>query len=1191
MTWEIVKFELKYHLRQPLFYILFGLFFLLAFGAVTSDTVVIGGATGNVNRNAPFVIMQFLLVFSIFGVLTTTAYVANSIHRDVEFNTDSLFFSTPVKKRQYLAGRFTAAWLASSLIYIGVVLAIMIGSKMWWVDKDRLGPFLFKPYLFSYFVLILPNLLLVAAIFFSVAALTRSLMATYVSVAAFYVAYVVSRVMLANLESAKLATLADPFAIAAFARSTRYWTVFERNTRILPVDGLFLWNRVLWIGLALIIVAITFATYRMQVGARSSKRTKRAVVDDGDSTNVARPLPPVTQQFGGRASLQQFLRTTAIETGAILRSLPYLIILLLAVLNTMGGALLSGRLFGTEVYPVTHTMVSAIEGGFVFFAIIIAAFYAGEIVWRERSIKLNEVTDAMPTPTWAIWAGKLTALAIATYATLVPATLTTMGVQIAKHYYAFELPVYFKSIFLVQGVQLVMLAILMFVAQILTNNRYVGFLVALLYIIAFPVMNALHFEHRLYQPFNLPDVTYSDMNGYGHFASPFAWFGAYWLMFAAMIVVAGHLFWVRGTESALRIRLRIARQRFGAPALASLAVLLLGVAATGCFIYYNTNVLNRYETQEDLDKRSAEYEKQYKKYERIPLPRITDVQADVDIAPEKRSVELRGRYTLLNKTAQPIRDIHITVPPDLTSAAIAIPGATRTHDDRDHGYSIYRLAQPLAPGATLPMTFAVSIHRPGFVNARPDNTIAENGTFINNFTVFPHLGYSPAAELQEAHKRRKYGLPPIQRMAKIDDAWARHNSALSREGDWINLDTTVSTSPDQTAIAPGYLQREWTANGRRYFRYKTTAPILPFWAYLSARYQVKRSLWKGIPIEIYYDAKHPYNIDRMITAVQKSLDYYTANYSPYQHAQVRILEFPRYAQFAQSFPNTIPFSESIGFIADLRDKEAIDYVFYVTAHEVAHQWWGHQVVGADVQGSSMLIETLAQYSALMVMEKEYGPHKMRRFLKYELDRYLSGRGGELVAEMPLALVENQPYIHYRKGSLAMYELRDVVGEDKVNAALRKMIHDHAFEQPPYGTSRDLIADFRGVTPAGEQSLITDLFETITLYDNRATEATWTKRADGMYLVRVTVQSKKFRADDRGKETAVPLNDWIDVGVLGDAKTKGNEPVLALERHRITGAQSTFELVVPVKPARAGIDPLNKLVDRNPDDNTVAVEQS
>ncbi len=1188
MSWEILKFELRYHLRQPLFYILFVIFFFMTFGAVTSDAVQIGGALGNVNRNAPFVIMQLLLVMSTFGVLTTTAYVASAINRDFEFNTDSLFFSSPVKKSQYLFGRFTAAFIVSSLVYLGVVTAIMIGSFMPWLDKERIAAFTLKPYAFSYFILILPNLFLFAAIFFAVAALTRSLMATYTSVAAFYVAYIVSRVSLRDLDSEKIGILLDPFGFSPFARTTRYWTVFEKNNNLLRLDGVFLGNRLLWIGVALVLLGLTFVFFKMEVGGGSRKKKKTSAAKEDVLVPAGIAIPHVAQRFGGMASLRQYFTTIRVETGAILKSLPFIVIMLLAVLNTVGGAVFAGPIFGTRFYPVTYEMLEVIEGNFFFFAVIIAAFYAGEIVWRERMLKLNEVTDTMPSPTWAIWAGKLTALCITLYFTLFAAVLTTIAVQAAKHYHHFELGLYFRGAFLILGMKLLLVTILMFLGQIITNNRYVGFLIALFYIVGQVVLEALHYQHHLYQVFVLPDTTYSDMNGYGHFARPFEWFSLYWTFFAAILLIIGHLFWVRGTETAMRIRSRMARGRLGIPAVTMLALFAIAFVSTGCYIFYNTNVLNHYTTDDQRDKRAAETEKLYKKYDRILQPRITDVQANVDIEPDKRWVDIHGTYTLANKTPQPIGDLHVVMLPDVPFT-VQIPGATLAKNDADHGYFIYHLAQPLAPGATLPMSFTVTIHHQGFENASRDNSVVANGTFINNFATFPHLGYSPNVELQDASKRRKYGLAPVVRAAKIDDPKAQLDNGITRDADWINLDTTVSTSPDQIALAPGYLQKEWTANGRRYFRYKTTSPILGFFAYLSARYEVKRSTWKGIPIEIYYDPAHAYNVDRMIYAVQKSLDYYTTNFSPYQHKQVRILEFPRYAQFAQSFPNTIPFSESIGFVADLRNKEDIDYVFYVTAHEVAHQWWAHQVIGADVQGVAMLAETLSQYSALMVMEKEYGRDKMRRFLKYELDRYLAGRGGELVAEMPLMLVENQGYIHYRKGSLVMYELRDEIGEDKVNAALRQLIHDHAFEQPPYVTTRALIANFRAVTPPEKQSLITDLFETITLYDNKATSATTSKRPDGKYVVTVTVESKKFRADDRGKETATPVNDWIDIGVLGASKVKGNEPVLALEKHHLTTPSAKFSFVVATKPDRAGIDPLNKLVDRNPEDNTKKVE--
>src|SRR5688572_3800777 len=112
----IAAFELKYHLKAPLFYILLLVYFLLTFGAVASDAVTIGGSVGNVNRNAPYVIMMFLLVMSFFGILTTTAFVANSVHRDFELNTDSLFFSSPIRKWQYLGGRFLGSFTVAVMV-------------------------------------------------------------------------------------------------------------------------------------------------------------------------------------------------------------------------------------------------------------------------------------------------------------------------------------------------------------------------------------------------------------------------------------------------------------------------------------------------------------------------------------------------------------------------------------------------------------------------------------------------------------------------------------------------------------------------------------------------------------------------------------------------------------------------------------------------------------------------------------------------------------------------------------------------------------------------------------------------------------------------------------------------------------------------------------------------------------------
>jgi len=448
--------------------------------------------------------------------------------------------------------------------------------------------------------------------------------------------------------------------------------------------------------------------------------------------------------------------------------------------------------------------------------------------------------------------------------------------------------------------------------------------------------------------------------------------------------------------------------------------------------------------------------------------------------------------------------------------------------------------------------------------------------------------------MSDKNKRVKLKLPIRKRMPVLDENnfAARANTYIGTDADWVEVNTVISTSADQIAVAPGSLIRTWETRGRKYYNYHLDQKSLNFFSFISAAYEVARKKWHGKDLEVYYIREHAYNVPDMLKSLEKSLDYYTTNFGPYYHKQCRIIEFPRYASFAQSFPGTMPYSEGIGFIVDLRGvtREDIDLVFYVVAHEMAHQYWAHQVCGADMQGSEMLSESFAQYSALMVMEKEYSKDKMKKVLEYEMDGYLRGRSTETEAERPLMKTENQGYIHYQKGSVVMYYLKEMIGEDKVNAALRTLIDSFAYKQPPYVTSLSAVRAFRQVTPDSLQYLISDLFENITLFSNRTLKADY-RKVGNEYEITFKTSSEKFRADSLGKETQVPVADYIDVGVFAEPANKKNlGKALIYRRIKITGKENTFTFRTKVKPYQAGIDPYNYMVDRLPDDNLRKAEE-
>ncbi|MBI3450495.1 MAG: hypothetical protein HY049_16485 [Acidobacteria bacterium] len=1197
MLLRILAFEFRYQLRQPLFWIATTLFFLLTFGAITTDVVVIGGSIGSVHRNAPFVIYQIILVMTAIGTFLSTAFVANSVHRDIESQADAIFFSLPLKKRDYLFGRFFGALLLAMLVFGGVVLAIALGAKMPWIEPERVGAFMLMPYVKAILIFVLPNLFLTGAIFFSLAVLTRSLLWTYVGVVVFFVGYGIAGQFLNDMDNQVLASMFDPFGGGPFELVARYWTVAEKNTMSLSLVGPLLWNRLIWIGVAAVVLAFTSMRFRLETAAARKIRGRRRLVDPVETTpepRAAAPLAPVSPTFGGATAFRQFLHQARLEMAGAVKGLPFIVMALFGVINLIASSSQLDDIYGTAVYPVTNMMLRVIAGSFGLFAFLILIFYSGDLVWRERTVKMSDMFDALPVPSWVMWASKGVALAALVVVLHVVAMLTGIGIQAFRGYTNFEIPLYLKGLFLVSAPGFLFIAALCLFVQVTVNNKFVGWLVSILVYIAGQILPAMRFEHHLYRFPSMPAAPYSDMNGYGHFARPLASYTLYWALVCAALVALAHLFWVRGSESAWAARMKLARGRLTATAKAALSAAVAGAALAGGVIFYNTNVVNHYRPAATGFDRQAEFEKKYKKYESLRGPRVVDVSADVDIRPEERAVDIRGSYLLRNKTASPLETVHLYLNPDVVIRKLGVDGGKIETEDADLGYRIFKLDHPLAPGAETRVTFELAVRNPGFVNDNSNTLVVANGTFFDSAAYFPHLGYSRFFELNDPNERRKRGLPPIERLPKLDNVEARNDNYISNEADWVHFATTVSTSADQTAIAPGYLEKEWTENGRHYFRYSMDSPIFDFFAYLSARYAVKRDRWKDVAIEIDYHAGHPYNVDRMIEGVKKSLDYYTTNFGPYQHKQVRIVEFPRYATFAQSFPNTIPFSESIGFIARVADRpDAIDYVFYVTAHEVAHQWWAHQVMGGNVQGATLLSETMSQYSALMVMEHEYGRDKMRRFLKYEMDNYLRSRGGERIEELPLYTVENQPYIHYRKGSVVMYALRDAVGEEPLNRALGEYVKAVAFQEPPYTYSREFLDYVRRAVPEDKLPMLEDLFKSITLYENRATSATWTKRDDGKYVVKIDVTSAKFHADGAGIEKPASLDDWVDVGVFGE-KSKDAPPegkVLFLEKRLVDRAAQTFEVVVDSEPKKAGIDPFNKLIDRNPDNNITSISPS
>jgi ABC-2 type transport system permease protein len=227
---------------------------------------------------------------------------------------------------------------------------------------------------------------------------------------------------------------------------------------------------------------------------------------------------------------------------------------------------------------------------------------------------------------------------------------------------------------------------------------------------------------------------------------------------------------------------------------------------------------------------------------------------------------------------------------------------------------------------------------------------------------------------------------------------------------------------------------------------------------------------------------------------------------------------------------------------------------------------------------------------MVLMDKTFGPEVARRVYDFQMGRYLLGRASQS-HEVPALEVEDQPYIAYRKGAIAMYTLREYIGETQVNAALRRYLEKYRDAGPPYPTSRDLYAELRAVTPDSLHSMLRDLFEDVILWDVKTERASVQPTGTGAYVVTLDVVAKKMRADSIGKETEVPMDDLVEIGAFAAGKGDGLGEPLYLTRHRIHSGKQTIRITVPRAPARAGIDPYHKLIDRQREDSVDDVKSS
>ncbi|MBW1298988.1 ABC transporter permease/M1 family aminopeptidase [Aquimarina litoralis] len=1087
MWYEIFKFEVKYRMKRPETYLFFGL--LLLFSIVGVDFIFQGVEIGLMKKNAPMVIAKTMGAITGIFMIMVSMIMGVPILRDYQYNTEALLFTNPIKKREYLIGRFTGSITILIFIFTGLLFGMIIGSQMPWHKEDEMLAFNVFSYLQSFVVVVLPTLFFGASTFFVTGMLSKKLLVVYTQGIIVFVLFLLTKA----IKNEYLQGLLDPFSLTTLTQYAKDYSVTELNSLSIVFSGILLHNKLLWMTLGLGILIYGYYKFSFSTLTQKPKKTIRDTKTNApNKINNSLTIPKVILNYSFKAQCIQLYELSKFYILSLVKETSFWAIVICGIIIIMINSVNLGTVYGVNSYPETHFIIAELQEMSMYFFIIILLFYSGELIWKERTNKQYILNDATAISDIVSLLSKFIALCSTYVILMLSLILTGILFQVFNSYYKFELDVYFSGFFIEIFPFLLLYTIVAFFLQVISKNKFIGIFLTTIFFILNVGSEALGFTHSLYKFGGKTLGTYSVMNGYGHFLKPYLWVKAYWLVFGIILFIIGALLMNRGVGTSIVNRIKTITNRITKPILytgiSTMTIFLL----LGCYIFYNTNVLNSYWTSNEQQVFRAEYEKTLKPLEYIPQPKITDVNLKIELYPETRGYDITGTYTLLNKTGLPINEIHIQklIASHVSLDEISFEGNAIVNDDHQKfDYSIYNLSKPLLPNASIKMNFKQSFIPKGFEEDYSSTEIVYNGTFFNN-TILPTLGYNRKYELQDEDIRQEFGLPSRPSKANIDDSEELVNARSGGDSDGIFLNVVVGTDKDQIAIAPGNLTKEWTDGNRKYFQYTSNKPIINFYSIVSAEYEVVKDSWKSsdtlskpVNLEIYHDKRHAYNTDRMMTAMKASLSYFHANFSPYQYEQLRIMEFPRYQEFAQSLPNTIPFSEGIGFVLDIDDLTDVDMAFYITAHEISHQWFGMQIEAANVQGRNFILETLSQYGALMVLKQKYPKEKVQQFLELQEELYDQKRR-RAISEPSLKLVANEDFVYYHKGAIAMYKLQQEIGEEQVNLALERFIKDWRSykgvlktKTDRYSTSNDLLEYFKEVTPKNKQYILTELFET------------------------------------------------------------------------------------------------------------------
>lgn len=995
--------------------------------------------------NSPYTIGFMTGMLSLSIIFFATIYALQLLFKEQDSRFDIVLFSFPLSKQAYQKGKFLSYFLQTFLSFSFLMLGFMTGQSLRTGTEMQEGLHIFY-YLCPLFIFGLVNTLLVCSFLFLMTFIFRKKLLVVIGGLLLYVFYMIvllfsnspfmAGAMPQSLEAQQISAILDPFGLSSYFLNARLLTVEQKNIQFVPMTGYLLFNRIFCFIISIVFLWLTVKKFSFS--NISKQKTKKAFPKTDSQIKLFKSgYASVQPHYGRIPAIQSTLSFVKIDLIYLFKSITVPAVSLLLVFDVgmeMYAEIEKGiRL--PQKYASSGLMATTISENFHLLGLMIVAYFLNDLYWSSKSSGFSMIENST-----FFSKNKLTGhfISISVLLFFLTGILIGEGIifQTAYQYFRMDWKAYL-GVFLFNTFPLILFSRFVLVINDRIPNKFIalGISVVAVFILAGPVSGKL-ISYPVLRIFSDFKGSYSDFNGYGIYEKAFE----QRLLLGTGIMA---LLWMINAFITFK-KVSFLQSAF------TVILLISGVLAGS---YFMKGYIPKDDEKEILN--AVHYEKNFRKYEKLPQPDITAIKTEIKLYPSQNAYKITGHYTLKNQTNQPIDKILISFNADLKletavlqsgSEIMAVNGKT----------SEISLKNTLKPNDTATLDFKISYQWFAVNGHQSFNAIIENGSFMRISRYYPAIGYQKDYEIQDEKIRSQYQLGKLRTIKKPE-------APEVFKKNFINLDMTVSTEKHQTAIGTGDLVKKWATSERNYFQYQ--AENIPFrFAVSSADYQLKSLNYKGIVIRIFYHKNHSENVDHLLKNAQLTLDYCQDNFGKYPFKTINFAEISSFTKgfAATAYPSAIFMPEDMVFHANIHADKQQDVINELAGHELSHLWWGNsQISPDDREGSVMLTETLAMYTEMMLYKKMHGKEQMMERIKVHQQIYDNEKG--LSKNLPIYRVtENVPHISYSKGAVAMVKLSDLIGEDKVNTALKAFLNNNQYPKKP--GSLDLLQEFYKVSP-------------------------------------------------------------------------------------------------------------------------------